>query len=385
MIYFDQAASSFPKPPVVGEYMLEAINNYAANPGRGGHKLTNKASKVINDTREKAAELFGSSDPKRCLFYINATVALNQAIKGFEWEEGDHIVSTTYEHNSVRRPLEFIKKTKGVKVTYVDWLGDKDNFIKSVEQAITNKTKMIVTTHASNVTGVVLPIKEINTLARDKGIKTLVDASQTAGHMKINMQKDNIDMLAFPGHKGLLGPQGTGMLLVEEGISLTPILHGGTGEASESVDQPDTWPSRMESGTLNTPGIAGLFGAFEAYEERMEENVPRETKLAKQLYSCLEQIDGIILYSPKMTDERMPVIAFNIEHIDSEEVAMILDTHYNIAVRAGLHCSPLTHEALKTIDQGVIRASVGIYNTEQEVETFIEAIKEITLSYKGIE
>ncbi|SFD71081.1 cysteine desulfurase family protein [Lentibacillus persicus] len=381
MIYFDQAASSFPKPPEVGEAMVEAVNQIGANPGRGGHQLARKAADIVSQTRETAATLFGINDPKKALFYPNATAALNQAIKGLPWSSGDHVIASNFEHNSIRRPLEYIKNQYGVNVTYVSWNYDDDEFIKQVNRAVTKETKLIAMTHASNVTGSVLPIERVAANVKDD-IPLLVDASQTAGHLSINMQEMKINMLAFPGHKGLLGPQGTGMLLVNGDLDLNPVNHGGTGSFSETPDQPSQWPERLEAGTLNTPGIAGLNAAFTSYEKRKDRNVPRETILCKRLAKSLQEIDGVHCYANSENPQNMPIVAFNVLNVPSQEIAMVLDSHYDIAVRGGLHCSPLTHEALNTTAQGVIRASLSKYNTDEEVDRFLEAIHEIVGSYK---
>ncbi|WP_077359001.1 aminotransferase class V-fold PLP-dependent enzyme [Virgibacillus halodenitrificans] len=381
MIYFDQAASSFPKPPQVVEAMVSVMTTTGANPGRGGHKIAREAADIIRRTREKAANIFGCTDPKKALFYNNATVALNQAIKGLSWEHGDHVISTSLEHNSVRRPLEYIKEEFGVEITYIPWSPDEEQFTKAIQQEIKGKTKLVALTHASNVTGAVLPIDKILDVVRNKGIITLVDASQTAGHIPIHMKEQGIDMLAFPGHKGLLGPQGTGMLLLEGDITLNPLHHGGTGSFSDTPHQPENLPEKLESGTLNTPGIAGLYAALECYEERKGENVPRETILIRRLEAGLEKIPGVICYGVENHKLKMPIVAFNIQEVNSQEIATILDSHYQIGVRAGLHCSPLGHETLNTHGQGVVRASLGIYNTEKEVDTFLNAIKEIAMAY----
>lgn len=384
MIYFDQAASSFPKPPGVAEAMLHAINSVGANPGRGGHALAREASDIIKNTRIKTAELFGCSNPKQVLFYQNATVGLNQAIKGLTWHKNDHVIASAYEHNSIRRPLEYLKEQYGVRITYVDTPDGEGNesFVEAIEGSVEVKTRLIAMTHASNVTGRILPINDIASIAKKSGVITLVDASQTAGHITIDMRKQGINMLVFPGHKGILGPQGTGVLLVEGNVQLSPIHHGGTGAFSSSPNQPKQWPEYLESGTLNTPGIAGFYAALIEYEKRKQEFVPRETMLADTLYNGLVSIEGVTCYGPKADTFRMPIVAFNIENIPSQEVSMILDSHYNIAVRAGLHCSPLTHETLQTTEQGIVRASLGIYNTEDEIKQFILAIKEIVDSYK---
>lgn len=380
MIYFDQAATSFPKPPEVIDSMVEAMATAGANPGRGSHGLTQQTSSLINKTREKASQLFGSSNPNKCLFFQNATVALNQAIKGIDWNKGDHIITTSFEHNSVRRPVEFLKKEYEIDITYINWNEDKDAFLNMINDSITEKTKLITMTHASNVTGTVLPLKEVMELAKNKNVLTLVDASQSAGHIPIHMKEEHIDMLVIPGHKGLLGPQGIGMLLIEGDIKLQPLHHGGTGIDSENIEQPNKWPERYESGTLNTPGIAGLYAALEKYEKKDLHNVPRETLLARQLISSLNKIKNITCYN-NMEKLNIPIVAFNINNVKSQEIALILDTHYNIAVRAGLHCSPLAHKKLETIEQGVIRVSLSEYNTEEEINIFLRAIEEVAVTY----
>src|SRR5699024_2252276 len=373
MIYFDQAASSFPKPSEVTDAVVKALNEIGANPGRGGHALARKAANIIQQTREKASNLFGCSNPKRALFYPNATVALNQAIKGLTWQKGDHIITTSVEHNSIRRPLENVKHTYDLSVSYIPWRENREQFLELVKKEIRSETKLIAITHASNVTGSILPLDDITNIAKEQNLITLVDASQTAGHIPLDMKKQKIDMLAFPGHKGLLGPQGTGMLLVEGNLDLRPIHHGGTGSFSEDPNQPEQWPEKLESGTLNTPGVAGLHAALEVYEQNREKIVPRETMLISQLVSGLKRIEGIKCFGPNVDENRMPIAAFNINNIDSQEVAMILDTHYQIAVRAGLHCSPLTHDTLKTIDQGIVRVSLNRFNTKEEIHLFLRA------------
>lgn len=380
----DQAASSFPKPKEVIDAINEHLTTYAANPGRGGHQLAIKANNIIKETRALAAELFGNNDPNKCLFYQNATIAINQALKGIHWKKGDHIIASSVEHNAVRRPLEFIKDTYGVHVTYINWNGNSAKFIETFTKSINQSTKLVALTHSSNVTGSVLPIQEIFEISKKHNVITLLDASQTAGHLSIHMVKEHVDMLAFPGHKGLLGPQGIGMLLVQDTIDLQPIHHGGTGIFSEEPLQPTVWPEKLESGTLNTVGIAGLNAALKFYKKRKEENVSRETILANQLYEGLKKVEGVTCYGPTTERRRIPIVAFNIWDIPSQEIAIVLDSHYNIAVRAGLHCNPLEHETLQTVEQGMIRASLSIYNTETEIDLFIQAIEEIAAAYKKI-
>ncbi|TMN22267.1 aminotransferase class V-fold PLP-dependent enzyme [Lentibacillus cibarius] len=380
MIYFDQAASSHPKPSEVGEAMIQALNDIGSNPGRGSHRLARKAADIVTDTRERASRLFGCSDPQKAMFFSNATEALNQAIKGLSWSQGDHVIATVFEHNSIRRPLEYVKRKYGVSVTYIDWDGDTAAFERNIREAVNSNTRLIAMTHASNLTGDVFPVEQAVAIAGEHDIPVLLDASQTAGHLPINMRDMGVDMLVFPGHKGLFGPQGTGMLLVEGTVELEPILHGGTGSFSEEPENPQKWPEKFESGTLNTPGIAGLNAALAVYEAEENKNVPRETMLCQSLLDSLRDIDGVTCYGP---DEcQLPIVAFNILNIPSQEIAMILDSHYDIAVRAGLHCAPLAHQFLETTNQGIVRASLSKYNTKEEVKHFLQSIQEIVSAYK---
>lgn len=383
MIYFDQAATSYPKPPEVIQAVMNQLTELGANPGRGTYKMANSSAALLQKTREKAAVLFGCSDPKKVIFCQNATMALNTAIQGFPWKAGDHVISTSIEHNSVRRPLNYLQGTKGVSVSHILWDEKKASFLNHVKQAIHPQTRMLVVTHASNVTGAILPLKELLDIAKEYRLITLVDASQTAGHMPISMQ-EGIHMLAMPGHKGLLGPQGTGLLLLEGDITLHPLMYGGTGNHSLDALHPENLPERLESGTLNMPGIAGLSAALDLFESRKKENVPRETILIKKLLAGLENINDVVLYGPNLDEARMPIAAFNIAGVSSLEIAMILDSHYQIAVRGGLHCSPDAHETNGTTEQGMVRASLGYYNTEEEVEQFISAIAEIAAAYQNL-
>lgn len=386
MIYFDQAASSFPKPPEVTEAMLYVLSNNGANPGRGAHRLARQASEIVNGAREKISKWCGCENPRHVLFFNNATTALNQAIKGQKWNAGDHVITTSFEHNSVRRPLEYISKTYGVDVSYIDAFNDVQALVERVELAITKETKYIIMTHASNVTGDVLPLEELTKLAKKHQITTIVDGSQTAGHFNYDMTTQSIDMLAFPGHKGVLGPQGTGVLAVNKVSDMIPLHHGGTGFMSETIDQPEQWPEKYESGTLNTPGIAGLSAAIDVLNNQQKEKdiVSRETILINKLINGLEMIKNINIYGPPVSDQRLPIVSFNIKNISSQEIGMVLDSHYEIMVRSGLHCSPLTHETIGTINQGAVRVSLNRFNTKEEVEIFLSAINEITQAYDGI-
>lgn len=381
-IYLDNAASSWPKPPGVKEAMAEVIDQFAANPGRGGHALAIKASKVLFRTRMQLSRLFGIKNPNDLFFYLNATQALNQAIKGFLLEEGDHVVSTSIEHNSVRRPLEYLKRTRKIDVAYVRPRDDQQFYADDFGEAITERTRLVVVSHASNLTGCILPIGEIGAITRSKGLAFLVDASQSAGVLPIDVDVMGIDMLAFPGHKGLYGPQGTGGLYVRSDIDLEPMIHGGTGSQSEAIDQPTTRPDRYESGTANTVGLAGLLeGVNFVLEKGVEEIHRHEWELAKQAIMRLTQIPGVTVYGPSTDIERVGVVPFNIHGADASEVSFILDQQYNIATRAGFHCTPLAHQTAGTETLGAVRASFGVFNTEEDVSQLIMAVKEIAEAF----
>ncbi|GAA0378071.1 aminotransferase class V-fold PLP-dependent enzyme [Bacillus horti] len=378
MIYFDHAASSWPKPEGVAEAVAQAINEYAANPGRGGHQLARQANAKIRETRALLAQFFNIQDPRNLIFCSNATHALNQAIQGIVWEAGDRVISTSYEHNSVRRPLEYIREEYGVEVDYIQVQDNGSLSLEELESSLDENTKLIAVTHVSNVTGAILPLAEISVIARKKNIPLLVDASQSAGFVPLDVDELGISLLAFPGHKGLYGPQGTGALYIAPDLNLTPLLHGGTGSHSELKEQPGERPARYESGTLNTPGIAGLGAGVKFLLERgMETIFKEEQELTIYALTQLSEVQGVQIYGPGLGEERAPVIAFNIEGIASQELAHILDQHYSIATRAGLHCSPLGHESIKTEQIGAVRISFGLFNTKQEVDQLIVALNEI--------
>ncbi len=378
MIYFDHAASSFPKPKEVVEAVSDALLHYSANPGRGNHRLSEQAASVIQQARKEIAQFFGLSDSNRVIFFQNATGALNQAILGFPFQRGDHVISTTIEHNSVRRPLEACAREKGIRITYIPL---KNGMFDEAEweKALTEKTKLIAVNHASNVTGEIAPLAEIGSFANKHRIPLLVDASQTAGVLPIDMENMGIDLLAFPGHKSLLGPQGTGALLIGKNINhLKPIMYGGTGAFSESEIQPEELPYRLESGTLNTPGIAGLLAGLKVVKKRgLDAILTHERELAKECIKRLKEIERVHVYGKG----DLGVFAFAIENADSHEIGMILDQHYHIAVRAGLHCAPLIHNQLGTLNTGLVRVSFGYTNTKEEVDAFVSAIQEITQYY----
>jgi cysteine desulfurase family protein len=374
VIYLDHAATSWPKPPRVGEVMLEILNGPAANAGRGNHGMALQAGRVLYDTRVKLARLFGVSNPNDIVFTSNATSALNLAIKGW-LKPGDHVVATTVEHNSVRRPLEFLKRTIGIQVDYaeVDQQGQLD--LRQVEKLFNPLTRLLVCSHSSNLLGCILPVQELSRMAHANGAVILVDAAQTAGCYPVNVQDLGIDLLAFPGHKSLLGPQGTGGLYIHPDIDLEPLLHGGTGSQSEESEQPSVRPDRYEAGTANTPGIAGLGAGVETVLERGVEQIHRrEWELTQYLMKELQGIPGVHLIGPELGQPRTGIVSFTIEGRDASEIAFKLDREYGIAVRAGYHCTPLGHQTAGTLQGGAVRASVGDMTTEAELQVLIQAI-----------
>jgi len=380
-IYLDHAATSWPKPPEVIEAVVHAMKHDAANPGRGSHGMAVRASRTLFDTRKAIAKLFHISNPNDIAFAMNTTMALNTAIKGFV-EQGDHVIATGVEHNSVRRPLELLKKTHGITVTYME--ADEEGGLdpKQVEQAIQPNTKLVIVNHSSNLTGAIMPVAEIGEITRRKGVRLLVDAAQTAGLVEIDVVAMGIDMLAFPGHKGLLGPQGTGGLYIHPEVELAPLLHGGTGSQSESIEQPKVRPDRYEAGTQNTPGLAGLRAGLHYLQQETVANIYRkEWQLTQQMIEGLNSVDRIRILGPGMGKPRTGIVSFVLEDADPSELAFILDQHYNIAVRSGYHCTPLAHQAAGTLETGAVRASVGCFTTEHEVDTFIQAVKEIRQQY----
>ena len=375
-LYLDNAASSHPKPEQVYQAAEDALRNIGANPGRSGHKLAIKASQKITRTRELLSRLFEIRDPNRIVFTANATEAINLGLKGL-LNPGDHVITSSMEHNSVVRPLRFLE-TQGVELTFVHCTPFGQINTRTLKKAIRKNTRLIVLTHASNVTGGMMPIGEAADLAHKNGALLMVDAAQTAGLIPISVADIGIDLLAAPGHKGLMGPQGTGFLYIGPDISLRPLKEGGTGSQSESEIQPDLLPNRMESGTMNTPGIAGLGAGVEfLLHQGLESIRAREMSLGRMIWNTLKQNHKIQLYGPELEEDRTSNISFNIAGLNPSAAASIFDAAYDIALRAGLHCAALAHRTLNTLPEGTIRVSPGFFNTEKEIDFFLEATREI--------
>lgn len=375
MIYLDNAATTMHKPKEVIDAVVCAMSSMG-NAGRGANEASLSASRIIYDTREKLCRFFHGENPRQIVFTNNSTESLNIAIKGL-LNPGDHVITTMLEHNSVLRPL-YEMKEKGVEVTIIE--SDKNGRfrLEDMEAAIRPNTKMIVCTNGSNLTGNYVPLKPVGELAKKHDILFVVDASQTAGVFPIDVQDMMIDVLCFTGHKGLLGPQGTGGMYVKEGIKIRPLKTGGSGVQTYSKTHPAEMPTALEAGTLNGHGIAGLHAAMSYLEETGVDHIrAREQELMWRFYEGVKDIPEITIYGDFSTKERCAIVTLNIGEYDSSEVSDALLTEYSISTRPGGHCAPLMHEALGTVEQGAVRFSFSHYNTEEEVDTAIEAVREL--------
>lgn len=375
MIYLDNAATSWPKPETVYDTVSEAIRR-GGNPGRSNSEKARAAATDINETRAALAQLFHISDPTRIVFALNATDAINLALQGM-LKPGDHVITSRMEHNAVTRPLAYLEDA-GMLVTKVPTDPVRGAALDEIRNAIRPETKLVAMSHASNVTGTLNPIEEIGALCREKGVSFMVDASQSAGAIPIDVVKMNIDLLAFPGHKSLLGPTGTGALYVSETVSPRPIRSGGTGVFSEVRLQPEQLPYYYEAGTQNTVGISGLCAGVHYILERSVNNIyHEEQKLLQSLIDGLADIPEVTIYGP-LSGPRAAAVSFNIEDMDCADVAMILETYYDISVRSGLQCAPDMHRLLGTFDLGgTVRVSPGLFTTNDEIDEFLKAVREI--------
>ena len=375
MIYLDSSATSFLKPPQVAEAVFRSFNTIG-NAGRGAHAPTLNASRLIYDTREKLAALFGTPDPSRIAFTCNATEALNIAIHG-AIHPGEHVITTACEHNSVLRPL-YLKEKEGTELTIIP--ADKKGRIRYdlLESSVKSNTSAIVLTHASNLSGNVTDLAFVSNFAKKHGLLLIVDASQTAGSLPINVVKMGIDILCFTGHKGLFGPQGTGGLYVREGLTLSPLKSGGSGIHSFDRQHPTDMPTALEAGTLNGHGIAGLNAGLDYILSTGVKNIhAKEISLARRFVNGISDISDLKLYGDIDAPLRTPIISLNIGNMSSASVSDILWEDYEICVRAGAHCAPLMHKTFGTEKQGAGRFSFSCFNTEAEIDTAIRAMHEI--------
>ena len=377
MPYLDNAATSWPKPEQVYQAVDAFMRETAANPGRSGHRMAAASSQVIEEARVLLAELFNSPDHRRIIFTLNCTDSLNMALKG-SLKQGDHVLADAMSHNSLVRPLNKLAQ-KGVKVTYVPPDPETGALsIADLERALTRETRLLAITHASNVHGVIQPLHECGLFAREHGLTFLVDAAQTAGVLPIDVQKDHIDLLAFPGHKSLLGPMGTGGLYIGPGVEMDSLREGGTGFASEEEEQPLDLPYRHESGTANAPGIAGLGAGIKyLFDQGMDTIRQYEERLIQRLIAGLKDIPGVDLYHSKDGAAQASVVSFNLEGWEPGELGVTLDQAFDIQVRSGLHCAPSTHRVLDTFPKGTVRVSVGCFNTHEDIDFTLNTLEQV--------
>ena len=394
MIYFDNAATSFPKAPGVGEAMAKFIANDAANPGRAGHKMAVAAEKMLDDARLKLTRFFGGRDHHRMVFAMNTTDALNMAIKGVMADpiaaftsgpgEKPHAIITVLEHNSVSRPFQAMLERGEIDLTRLDC--DDDGFVSpaSVKAAITPQTKMIVMTHASNVLGTIQDVAAIGKIAREAGVVFCVDAAQTAGCVPINIEVMKIDMLAFPAHKSLLGPTGIGGLYVGDytpkPIQLRAWREGGTGGDSATPTMPTAFPHYLEGGTPNTVGVVGMMAGIDyLLAHDPTKHLKHEQSQVQQIIDKLAANPRFTIYGTRDASKRVGTIAFGIEGYEPSDVGSILDDSFDIAVRPGLHCSPYAHKRIGTFPSGAVRISPGVFNTQDQLDTLLDALSQIAL------
>lgn len=377
MIYFDNAATTLQKPACVVQAVTQAMCSLG-NSGRGVHSGALSASRIIYDTRAALAELFGAESPERIAFTANSTQALNIAIKGV-LDPGDHVITTALEHNSVLRPL-YEMEDRGVELTILPADAMGNIRCEDFEKEIKPNTKAIVTTHGSNLTGNLLDIQRIGNIAKKHDLIYMVDASQTAGVFDIDVQQMQIDILCFTGHKGLLGPQGTGGIYVREGVRVRPFLSGGSGVQTYLRSHPPQMPTALEAGTLNGHGIAGLGAAVRYLRETGLPAIrAKEQDLMWDFYTQVRQIPGITVYGDFSSKNRCAIVSLNIRDYDSGEVSDALSEHYGIATRPGAHCAPLMHKALGTVEQGAVRFSFSHYNTKEEINIAVSALRELAM------
>jgi cysteine desulfurase/selenocysteine lyase len=379
MIYLDNAATTWPKPPCVAEAMLHYLNHVGANPGRSGHHLAVEAARVVYAAREAVADLFGAPDPLRVVFGANVTEMLNLALRGI-LRPGDHVITSSVEHNSVMRPLRALER-QGVRVTVVGCSPQGCLDPALVEAQIRSDTKMIVLNHASNVVGTLLPMAEVGRLAQRHGLFLLADVAQTAGAVPIDLRSDAIDLLAFTGHKSLYGPMGTGGLIVGDRVrpsQLEPLKRGGTGSRSEQEEQPDFLPDACESGTPNAVGLAGLEAGIRWVRERGVEAIrAHEMMLTQQLIDGLREIPNVAVYGSLDAAQQAATVSFNLAGLEPSEVGLRLDDEDTILCRVGLHCAPAAHKTLGTFPAGTVRFGLAAMNTAQEVGTAVDAVRRL--------
>jgi cysteine desulfurase family protein len=380
IIYFDNAATSYPKPEEVTQAMVHFSREIGASPGRSGHRLAIEAGRIVFEARERISQLFGVKDSSRVVFGLNATEGINQGLKGL-LRSGDHVITSSMEHNSVMRPLRAMMK-EGVQAAILSCSPEGFLDPSDVKKAIRPNTRMVVLNHASNVVGTLQPLAEIGEVCRRQGVLFFVDAAQSAGAAPLDMEREKIDLLAFTGHKALFGPQGTGGLVLGERVDekeLVPVKRGGTGSRSEQEEHPDFLPDLCESGTPNAVGLAGLLAGLEfVMKVGIEKIRHHEKRLTERLLRGLLEIGGVTVYGPGTAEKQLATVSFNIQGVASSEVGLRLDEEYGILCRVGLHCAPAAHRTLGTFPEGTVRFGLSYLNREEEVEETLQAIRRIT-------
>ncbi len=376
-VYLDNATTSWPKPLVVVEAMSKALNDFPGNAGRSAHSMSLHAARLLFETREYLAEMFHVPQSDNVIFTANATYAANFALYGM-LKKGDHVITTSLEHNAVMRPLKDLESKRTIGLTVLPLSADKPLCLPLLKEAITPQTRMLCMTHGSNVNGTLLSLKEAGKLCHQNNILFFVDASQTAGIVPINMNDMHIDLMVFSGHKKMMGPSGIGVLCINGKHPLRPLIRGGTGSLSEHFAQPDFLPDALEAGTPNIPGIAGLYAAAKYIMQTGIKNIYAKTKqLADHLISQLQHMEELTIYEPLWAGSHLPIVAFNIKNMTCSYVAEQLDQNFGIMCRSGLHCAPQAHKALGSFPQGSVRCSPGMFNTFEDITYTINALKTI--------
>ena len=376
-IYLDNAATSFPKPKEVATAVYDFMVNNGTSSGRGSYKKAMQSDYIVYECRKLIGKLFNFDNPKKVVFTSNVTDSLNIAIRGI-LKENDHVITSSLEHNAVWRCLKTLERDINIKIDTVECSKDGITNPQDIKKYIKKDTALIVFTQASNVLGTIQPIREIGAIAREHNIPFLVDSAQSAGAMKIDVKEDNIDILAFTGHKSLLGPMGTGGLIINTDIDIKPLKAGGTGGDSAYEYQPDYYPNHLETGTTNVIGIAGLREAIKFLNKEGIENIHnKEKELTKYALQRLETVKDIEIYGPKDCEKILSVISFNIKNKRPEDISTILDQKYDIMLRSGLHCAPTAHSVINTKDRGSLRIGIGYFNTKDDIDKLVEALNNL--------
>ena len=378
-VYLDNAATSHKKPERVKKAIFNYYENIGCSPGRGGYRDSIKAGRLILESRAKLASFFNVSKPEQIIFTHNVTYALNMGLKGI-LKQNDHVITTTMEHNSVLRPLKGLEEKGIIEVDYIQCASDGTLDPNKIKNYIKDNTKLIVITYASNVTGTLMPVKNISDIAHDNDLYFFLDTAQAAGAYQIDFQELKTDFLAFTGHKGLMGPPGTGGFAVSKKLAedMDSLIEGGTGSISDKEYQPEFLPDKFESGTMNTPGIAGLKAGIEFIEKEGLENIRKhELDLTEMFIEGLKKINQVKIYGPADINKQAPTISISIENKDLGQISFILDDKFGIMTRSGLHCAPLAHKTINSFPEGTLRFSIGYFNTEDEIKYALEKLKEL--------